>query len=167
MSDEIRPVAMPALPLEGGCQCGALRYAIDAEPIAFYLCHCTECQTQTSSAFGESLRVDPQSVTVTGRFHTTRRISETGRTRLGDFCPECGVRFRHRTEEDPRRVNIKAGTLDDASWLIPAGHIWTSSKQAFVRIDEGELSFPAQPADSGAAIAARWREMVAAGGTRR
>lgn len=162
-SDPIDPVAMPTLPLTGGCQCGGLRYRIDSAPSVFYLCHCTECQTQTSSAFGESLRVDPAAVTITGRVATTRRLSDSGTIRLGDFCPECGVRIQHRSEGDPGRVNIKAGTLDDTSWLIPAGHIWTTSKQAFVRIGAGELAYRHAPEDRFAALIARWQAMVAAG----
>ena len=154
---------MPPLPLNGGCQCGKIRYEIRAVPMMFYLCHCSECQTQTSSAFGESLRCDPASVVVTGEMKTVRRSSDSGTVRLGDFCPDCGVRIQHRSEGDPGRLNIKAGTLDDASWLVPAGHIWTRSKQAFVTIQDDELSYLQAPDDGSAAIATRWREMLGLG----
>ncbi|ORE90250.1 GFA family protein [Aurantimonas sp. 22II-16-19i] len=160
----MRRTKMPPLPLTGGCQCGAVRYAISAVPRVFYLCHCSECQTQTSSAFGESLRCDPASVVVTGTMKTTRRVAESGTVRLGDFCPACGVRIQHRSEGDPGRLNVKAGTLDDPSWLVPAGHIWTRSRQAFVTIGADELSYPEGPDDGGAAMAARWREMLGQGG---
>ena len=162
MSSPTRAVILPRLPLTGGCACSAVRYAIDAVPRAFYLCHCTECQRQSSSAYGESLRCDPASLTVTGETKTVRRSSESGAVRLGDFCPNCGVRLFHRSEGDPDRLNVKAGTLDDTSWLIPAGHIWTCSKQPFVVIAEGELAYAKQPADRSAAIFNRWREMVRA-----
>ena len=165
MANPIRPVTMPALPLRGGCSCGAVRYEIDAVPQAFYLCHCTECQRHTSSAFGMSLRCDPAKVTITGEMKTISRLSESGTRRFGDFCPECGVRIQHRSENDPGRLNIKAGTLDDTSWLVPAGHIWISSKQPYVVIGEDELAYPRQPEDKSAAIMERWRTMLAAGGT--
>ncbi|MBO0664501.1 GFA family protein [Jiella sp. MQZ9-1] len=151
---------LPPLPLNGGCQCGQVRYAIHAMPILFYLCHCSACQTQTSSAFGESLRCDPATVTVSGMMRTTRRIAESGTVRLGDFCPDCGVRIQHRSEGDPGRLNIKAGTLDDASWLMPAGHVWTRSKQAFVTIPDDELRYLEGPDDGAAAMTARWRAML-------
>ena len=44
-------------PLAGGCQCGAIRYAITAEPGPIYVCHCRECQKQSASAFGISVSV--------------------------------------------------------------------------------------------------------------
>ncbi|MEF2551171.1 GFA family protein [Aurantimonas sp. A2-1-M11] len=152
------PVAtatLPALPLTGGCQCGAVRYEIRAAPQVFYLCHCTECQRQTSSAFGESLRVDPATLAITGEMATTRRVSDGGAVRLGDFCADCGVRIRHRSEGDPARVNIKAGTLDDTRCLVPAGHIWTDSRQSFVAIGANELAYPRMPDDGFAALIAR------------
>ena len=44
---------MPA-PYAGGCGCGAIRYSVTTEPLISYLCHCTECQKRTASAFGIS-----------------------------------------------------------------------------------------------------------------
>lgn len=152
---------MPDLPLTGGCQCGKVRYRIKAAPYVFYLCHCRECQRQTSSAFGESLRVYSTDLEIDGDMKVTRRLSESGKTREGYFCPDCGVRIVHGTV-GAEMANIKAGTLDDATWLVPAGHIWTKSKQVFVKIGRNELSYDGQPEDNYAAMAERWRGMIAA-----
>ncbi|MBO6724511.1 MAG: GFA family protein [Rhizobiaceae bacterium] len=153
-------VKLPALPLEGGCQCGAVRYRITGRPIVFYLCHCKECQRHTSSAFGESLRLRRDELTVEGDLFCFTRISESGKRREGYFCPECGVRIVHGTAGS-EQVNIKAGTLDDTSWLVPAGHIWTASKQKFVAIGEDEPCWERQPDDDYAALRTRWEEMIA------
>jgi len=153
-------VEMPPLPLTGGCQCGRVRYAINAAPYVFYLCHCRECQKQTSSAFGESLRVRLADIVLTGELQVYERVSDKGNRRQGHFCPSCGVRIVHGTS-GAEMVNVKAGTLDDASWLVPAGHIWTRSRQRFVAIGADELSYETQPDDSYAALAARWRAMIA------
>ncbi|MEM8613383.1 MAG: GFA family protein [Cyanobacteria bacterium P01_H01_bin.105] len=50
------------LPYIGGCQCGQIRYEIQAEPLTLYVCHCTECQQQSSSAFGMSMSVPREAV---------------------------------------------------------------------------------------------------------
>lgn len=148
------------LPLTGGCQCGRVRYRISAMPVVFYLCHCKECQRHTSSAFGESLRVRSADLEIEGDLKTVRRIAESGALREGSFCPECGVRIVHGSAGS-ELVNVKAGTLDDTSWLFPAGHIWVGSKQPFFRIGDDELRYPAQPMDNYAALTDRWHRMLA------
>lgn len=158
----MKHIAIPTLPLTGGCQCGAVRYRLEGSPLAFFLCHCTECQRHTSSAFGESLRCVAADLHIEGRLETFARISEAGNRREGRFCPSCGVRIVHGTAGSDE-ANIKAGTLDDTSWLVPAGHIWTRSKQRFVTIGEDELSYEAQPGDGYAGLIERWREMVGEG----
>lgn len=153
-------VKLPALPLTGGCQCGKLRYRVDDKPIVFYLCHCRECQRHTSSAFGESLRVHARDLVMEGPVKTVRRTAESGRVREGHFCAECGVRVVHSTL-GAEHANVKAGTLDDTSWLVPAGHIWTRTKQPFVTIGADELSYPTQPEDGYSELIERWRTMLA------
>lgn len=156
----MKTVKLPRFPVEGGCQCGQLRYRLKARPIMFYLCHCSECQRHTSSAFGESLRCHSADVDMRGDTRSVTRIAESGRRREGRFCPDCGVRVWHGSQ-GLDVGNIKAGTLDDTSWLVPAGHIWTRSRQPFVTIGPDELSWPQQPDDGYEAIRRRWEEMTA------
>lgn len=159
MSDNAKRVKIPHLPLSGGCQCGAVRYRLTDMPLVFYLCHCTECQRHTSSAFGESLRFSAGAMEVDGRLRCTRRESSSGRPREGWFCAECGVRIWHGSEGLPE-FNIKAGTLDDTSWLVPAGHIWTRSAQPFMTFRDDDLVYEQQPDDGYAALRSRWLAMT-------
>ncbi len=158
----MRKTVLPALPLAGACQCGAVRYRVTGRPVVFYLCHCRECQRHTSSAFGESLRIRREDFAVEGELAVTRRTAESGAVREGWFCPSCGVRIWHGSTGSAE-INIKAGTLDDTSWLLPAGHIWTRSKQSFVTIAADELTYAGQPDDGYAALKQRWAEMTAPG----
>lgn len=159
MKLETAKSAIPGLPIAGGCQCGKIRYRILARPVIFYLCHCTECQRHTSSAFGESLAVDRAGLEVSGSPSLTTRLAESGNRREGYFCPDCGVRIFHGSRGS-RRVTVKAGTLDDTGWLVPAGHIWTRSRQPFIRFGENELCYEREPDDGYAALADRWRRMT-------
>ena len=155
----MQKTSVPSLPLTGGCQCGRIRYRVHSRPLVFYLCHCSECQRHTSSAFGESLRFRREDLDVDPGLVSMSRMSESGKLRQGWFCPDCGVRIWHGTEGSAE-INIKAGTLDDTSWLVPAGHIWCSSKQPFMHIADDELAYDAQPADNYEALKLRWQTMT-------
>lgn len=139
-----------------------MRYAIATTPEVFYLCHCRECQRQSSSAFGQSLRVAAQGFSLTGDTAAVTWTSDAGTVRRGTFCPACGTRLFH-DRTGAATINVKAGTLDDPSWLEPAGHVWLRSKQAFFEVPPGALAYATQPPDAFAALKTRWREMIAAG----
>ncbi|MEO1656135.1 MAG: GFA family protein [Pseudomonadota bacterium] len=143
MSDQPR-IKIPPLPLTGGCQCGAVRYEVHAKPLTLYACHCTECQKQSSSAFGMSLRVPKESVVIRGVTGVATRPDPHAPPVEGLFCPSCGSRLIHqRPERDT--VNIKAGTLDDTSWLVPVGHLWAASSMPGFRPEPGPLVYDHQP----------------------
>ena len=150
---------MPDLPLTGGCQCGTIRYRLTGAPVVFYICHCTECQKQSSSGFGESLRVRTADLEIEGSVSTFIRDAASDKSVSCDFCPQCGSRLFHRREGHEALLNIKAGTLDNATWLKPAGHIWTKSKQSWVEIPHGDLEYEGQP-ENYDALSARWRIML-------
>jgi hypothetical protein len=44
-------------------------------------------------------------------------------------------------------LRVRAGTLDDTSWLRPTAHFWTRSKQPWIVLPEGDQSFATQPED--------------------
>jgi hypothetical protein len=62
-----KPLSSEAQVREGGCQCGRVRYRVEGEPLTLGICHCTECQRQSGSAFGMSM------VTPKGQF--TSRVT--------------------------------------------------------------------------------------------
>ena len=114
----------------GGCQCGQVRYELDGEILALFVCHCRDCQRQSGSAFGMSLVVPGESFHLTaGHLKTFEVIAESGRIKTCAFCPECGVRIYNTTGS---RKSIKAGTLDDPTRLRPDAHYWTKRKQNWV-----------------------------------
>ncbi len=133
------------MPLSGGCQCGAVRYAVAAEPLALYVCHCRECQKQSASAFGVSLLVPSAAFRLTaGEPRTWSRRTDSGRTLRCMFCPECGSRVWHASPGSGT-LTLKGGSLDRPPDLSTAVHIWTSRKLSGVIIPEGAIQFPEEP----------------------
>lgn len=135
-----------SLPYTGGCQCGQIRYEIQAEPLTLYVCHCTECQRQSSSAFGMSMPVPRQALKLLqGHPKQWSRPAASGRTVVCFFCGECGTRLFHQPTRNIKITNIKPGTLDDTSGLQPVANLWTASAQPWITLSDGMLNIAQQP----------------------
>src|SRR5881394_2013100 len=110
------------LPLTGGCQCGKLRYEISEAPRATYACHCVDCQRMTSSAFSMAVVLSEAGFRLTGvEPRLIQRLADSGRTTNRWVCPHCGSWTcsgpKPGTASPETRRAVRAGTLDDTSWL--------------------------------------------------
>lgn len=130
----------------GGCQCGAVRYELRGEPVVLSVCHCLECQKQSASAFGMTLRVRREDFRLaSGVPKYWSRPTDSGGTTHCAFCPDCGSRVWHQAASDSPLVSIKAGSLDLPVDFSSAMHIWTKRKLAGVIIPPGSTQFPEGP----------------------
>ena len=138
----------PSLPLNGGCQCGKLRYAVSAAPLMIYCCHCTNCQKISGSAFAISATIFESSLAFTeGTPVKTEWKSDAGNQRYGLICGDCGTRIAHGQTPSIGVFSLRAGTFDDTSWVEPVGHIWTKSAQGWVKFNGDDLLCDGQPTD--------------------
>jgi len=134
-------------PQPGGCLCGAVRNRLNADPVTLYACHCTDCQAGSGSAFALSLLIQEDSLAFTGANPVLAECGlGSGRRKRTFYCPECHTEVCDQSSVAGIR-NLRAGTLDDTSWLEPIGHIWTRSAQRWVSMADGTLRYPGQPDD--------------------
>lgn len=132
--------------LNGGCQCGSVRYRIEGDPISLVACHCKECQRQSGSAFGMSLTVRTADFKLVGDVTIYRRAADSGNHVKCAFCPTCGTRVYHEPERmNGAALNVRAGTLDDTSALEPIAHAWTRRRQTWFALPDGVTRFDEQP----------------------
>ena len=147
----------------GGCQCGSIKYRLTGVPKMLYICHCTDCQKQSSSAFGMSLIMDANEIAFVkgkNRLKTLDTRCENGLLKRCVFCPDCGTRILHGSDNPEQPVSIKAGSLDDTSWLDPVAHIWLKSAQPWVAIDRDHyLCFDREPEDE-TALKKLWQTRI-------
>ncbi|MDO9568321.1 MAG: GFA family protein [Hydrogenophaga sp.] len=140
---------------EGQCQCGGVKYRVKGTAATVFVCHCTECQRQSASAFGMALWLRQAEVDlVCGALNEWTRLMPSGRSMVCSFCPTCGTRLFHRVLGQSALLSIKPGTLNNARALVPVGHIWTSSKQAWVCISDTQLQYVGNPPDFDGLLAA-------------
>jgi hypothetical protein len=118
-------------PITGRCLCGEVTYSAAAEPVAQGVCHCTDCQRQTGNPFSVIVGVPRAAFNVEGS--TLASYATTGEDHGGDthrhFCSRCGAPVYSVAAVLPELIFVKAGSLDDASWLEPAVEVWTKSAQ--------------------------------------
>jgi hypothetical protein len=124
--------------INGGCLCGLVRYRTGAEPIFVGVCHCTDCQKFSGSAFSAVVAAPKAAVTVTGRWKTYTKNGDTGQPISRQFCPECGSGIIDEAALMPQVVTLNVGTLDGSRWGKPVLQIYCDSAQSWVRLG-GEL----------------------------
>jgi hypothetical protein len=131
--------------IAGGCLCGKVRYSADAEPIFIGVCHCTNCQKSSGTAFNTVVALPKPAVTLSGTVSTYEGRGDTGNATYKRFCPECGSPVAEEAAVMPDVVMIPVGTLDDASSVQPAMQIYCDSAQPWALLEGGVQRFAKMP----------------------
>jgi len=132
--------------IEGGCLCGTVRYRADAEPVFIGVCHCTDCQHFTGSAFSTVMALPVSSLKIAGTLKTFSKSGDTGKSMHRRFCPECGSGITDEADAMPGLVMINVGTLDDRSWVKPQSEVYCDSAQPWVQLHGEQQRFGKMPA---------------------
>lgn len=131
--------------MDGGCLCGKVRYTATGEPAMVAVCHCKNCQKQAGTAFALVVGVPKSAMSIQGNVKTFHDRSDSGNAVDRNFCPECGSPITSDLAAMPDLTFIKAGTLDDTSWLRPAVECYRDSAQPWVKLGGDMQSFPKMP----------------------
>lgn len=144
-------------PQQGGCLCGKTRYQLLEDPLIAYACHCTDCQTASGSGFALCLTTPLTAIRVF-EGDVSRRTIRFPDAREWNFavCPDCETRLWSERRATPEIVSLRAGTLDDTSWVYPVAHIWVSSAIDWSPISDDSIQFAESPRDPTEMIRA-WR----------
>lgn len=122
MTTETKPV------LTGGCQCGAIRFAVKAAPVKVSICHCRMCQKASGAPFAGFAVIE------NGDFSWTRGQPAAFRSSSiaeRDFCKDCGTPLSFRRLEGPR-IEIMTGTFDRPDRLVPTRQYGTEARLGWV-----------------------------------
>ena len=79
--------------IAGGCLCGKVRYSANGRPAFVGVCHCTDCQKFTGSAFAIVVGVPKPALTVQGKLTTLQQDRRHRQVDRAAVLP--GVRFLH------------------------------------------------------------------------
>ena len=120
--------------IDGRCHCGFLSYEAEADPDNAGICHCSDCQTLSGTAFRTFLRITDGSFRMlSGEPTVYVKIAESGAQREQAFCPRCGSPiYATSVDGGPKIYSIRLGTVRQRDQLIPNVQIWTRSRQPWV-----------------------------------
>ena len=120
--------------IDGGCHCGYITYEAEVDPGKVVICHCTDCQTLSGSAFRTAAPTAEGTFNLlAGELKIYVKTAESGNRRAQAFCPECGTPiYASAVGEGPKVHNIRVGTVRQRAALVPKLQIWTRSEQPWI-----------------------------------
>jgi hypothetical protein len=120
--------------IDGGCHCGYIAYEAEADPAKTMMCHCTDCQTMSGSAFRTVLLTQEGSFQLrSGKLKIYVKAGDSGTARPQSFCPKCGTPIYSTTVgEGPKVHSLRLGTVRQRDQFVPKLQLWRRSAQSWV-----------------------------------
>ena len=112
--------------LTGGCQCGAIRFALSAPPTKVSICHCRMCQKASGAPFASLAEIEKSDFAWTRGEPAAFRSSSIAER---DFCRDCGTPLSFRRIDGPR-IEIMTGAFDRPDRLVPIRQYGTNPGSA-------------------------------------
>jgi hypothetical protein len=121
--------------IDGGCSCGAIRIEGEADPEKVQICHCTDCQTSTGTAFRVSIPVPGSTFKMTGQPNIyVKTTADSGKPRVQAFCGTCASPIYSTTpgEGVQPSYTVRVGILRQRDQLVPRRQNWFRSARPWV-----------------------------------
>jgi hypothetical protein len=120
--------------VDGHCHCGQISFAAEVDPTAVSICHCTDCQTLTGSAFRANVTVAAEHFTLLSGTPNSyvKKTAESGNQRRHAFCGNCGTPIYACAVENPDSYGLRVGTITQRAAFSPKRQIWRRSALPWV-----------------------------------
>ncbi len=139
------------LTVQGGCQCGAVRYEARTASTDAYYCHCRMCQKALGNLFAAFVAVGRRELRWERGEPAYYKSSEIARR---GFCRECGTPLTFEYLDDGEKMDLTVGSLDEPGLLRPVEHFGSESIVGPFFTDDG---LPRERTEDDEEFVARWR----------
>ena len=130
----------------GSCLCGVVSYSFnESSVISAHHCHCKDCQKSTGSGKATIVMIPENALQMKGEIKIYTVTGTDGSHVTRGFCESCGSPLISYIEEMQGIRLIKAGSLDDSSWLKIDSNFWSSTAREWSPVDETLHSFIKNP----------------------
>ena len=99
----------------------------------------------TGSGKATIIMVPSDSLEASGELKTYTVTGTDGSHVTRGFCPECGSQLISWVEEVAGIRFVKAGSLNDSSWVTVDSSFWNVSAEPWSPVDDSLPSFPGNP----------------------
>ena len=129
----------------GGCNCRAIRYAIEAEPIMAGHCQCRDCQHLSGTGHASHIGFPKPAVKLQGKATHWEKAADSGNKVTRAFCPTCGSPVYSTNSGMPDFFVVEAASLDDPSRFTPQMVVYASSGFGWDHLDPALPRFAKMP----------------------
>ena len=121
--------------VEGNCHCGQITFRAEVDSDDVVICHCTDCQTLSGSAYRTIAPAKEDSFELlSGELKMYAKTAEDGSIRIQSFCFECGTPIYSSPPEGTQDYfGIRVGAIRQRDQLIPKTQIWVRSAQTWTQ----------------------------------
>ena len=114
--------------VDGRCHCGRISYEAEIDPATVGICHCTDCQMLTGSAYRVSVPAPAATFRLlSGHPKSYVKTADSGNKRAHAFCPNCGAPIYATAVDDPQSYSLRVGGLSQRAELAPRAQQWNGS----------------------------------------
>ena len=137
---------------QGGCLCGAVRFAFAEPPLWLAHCHCASCRRNTGAAVATFVGVARDRYRLLSGTPAVY-VSSPGVKR--SFCGRCGTPLTYEAERFADEVHINIGALDEPGRFPPTFHVHVAEQLPWLRLADhlpryAASSHDAEPLPQGA-----------------
>jgi hypothetical protein len=121
--------------IDGGCHCGQIKFRSEVDTDHILICHCTDCQTLSGSAYRTVAPAKEGSFElISGILKMYEKTAEDGSIRIQAFCPDCGTPiYSSPPQGTPGFFGIRVGAIKQRDQLVPRNQIWARSSQTWTQ----------------------------------
>jgi hypothetical protein len=115
--------------VQGRCHCGRISYDAIVDPARVTICHCSDCQALTGSAYRVTVAVAAADFHLrTGEPSVYIKVADSGARRAQVFCSHCGSPlYTHAVDGERKSYGLRVGCIEQRRELVPRKQIWCRS----------------------------------------
>ena len=130
----------------GSCLCKQVTYSFPADAVvSAHHCHCEDCQKSTGSGKATIILILDQALKISGEIKYFSVVGSGGNKVSRGFCAACGSPLISSVEGYDGTKFIKAGSLDDSTWVTINSSFWSDTAMDSSPLDKSIDSFKQNP----------------------